>query len=173
MTAAVIYYGFLAGGLYLAEVLVPYLFWLPRSWNVVEKLKVGDFGELVLTKLTNKESVRRIRFETLFVLGFFATSAWLYRDRLELLAAILAVRALLISALDYIYHYETPVGDPTHAMDLLAEAQFREVHSSPGPSIGRGCLVLSGRESSGFSNETLEGAAHVIYVASLPKRGDR
>ncbi len=118
MMAAAIYYAFLGGGLYLAEIVVPFLFWLPKSWNVIGKLKIGDFGELVLSKLNSDEAIRRIRVENLLVVGFFGASTWLYWDRLELLAAVIAARALLISALDYIYHYETPVGDPTHAMDL-------------------------------------------------------
>lgn len=108
--ARVRYYAFLCGGLYLAEVLVPvaFLFSRPRP-------KSG-FLKCVF-QIANRQGVA-IALESIAAISFLALSAALYGERWPLFVSIVAVRAFLISWLDYIYHYGNPVGDILSANNL-------------------------------------------------------
>jgi fatty acid desaturase len=64
------------------------------------------------------EALREIRFDGMLTLALFSFSFYCYGERWPLLLAVLAARGFLISFLDNVYHYETPVGDVFYARNL-------------------------------------------------------
>ena len=64
------------------------------------------------------ESLREIRRDGALTMGWLVLAFYSYGPHGSLLAAGLAARALLISFLDNIYHYETPVSDVFFAKNL-------------------------------------------------------
>jgi fatty acid desaturase len=97
------YYFFLCGGLYLSEMLVPiaFIFTRPKSKH--------PFFKVLFTRADANSW--KIAAESVVTMGFMTASLYLYGHRWPVFVAILAARALLVSALDYIYHYGNPVGD--------------------------------------------------------------
>ncbi len=116
--ASLNYYFFLCGGLYVAECLLPFVFWLPRCR--VKKILHGlpdGFMARVLFRAALQTAA--IRMDAVLIAALYGASAFTYGlQHVWILATVLAVRALAISLLDYIYHYGTPTDDITHALNL-------------------------------------------------------
>jgi fatty acid desaturase len=64
------------------------------------------------------ESLREIRLDGLGVISWLGLSFYCYGQYWPLLLALLLARGFLISFLDNIYHYETPVSDVFFARNL-------------------------------------------------------
>jgi fatty acid desaturase len=115
------YYFQILLGLYLAEVLSPLYFLLPRSWLTRFKerfLAPTSVSGMLMQNWLGAEALREIRLDGLFILALFSFSFYCYGERWPLLLAILGARGFLISFLDNVYHYETPVGDVFYARNL-------------------------------------------------------
>lgn len=116
------YYFFLLGGLYKAELIVPMLFCLPR--HIVQPKITGVFqadpmASQVLRRIFRSPyHLRAIRIDACIILATIATSAVLYGRYWWILAIHFAIRAFLISFLDYLYHYGSPLGDRLHGYNL-------------------------------------------------------
>lgn len=115
------YYFQILLGLYLVEVLSAVYFWLPRDWlRRFQKRFVGDgsLSAILLQNWLGEESLREIRRDGAAVTFWFALSFYCYGAHWPLLLAALLARGFLISFLDNVYHYETPVGDIFYARNL-------------------------------------------------------
>jgi fatty acid desaturase len=116
------YYFFLLGGLYKAELIVPMLFCLPR--NIAESMLTGAFkadpmASQVLRRIFRSPyHLRSIRIDAFVILATIVASAVLYGRYWWILAIHFVIRAFLISFLDYLYHYGSPLGDRLHGYNL-------------------------------------------------------
>lgn len=116
------YYFYLFGGLYILEILIVVLWWLPRSAMV----RLGDlifppqsFNALVLKKIVcSDQKMRAIRIDSIIILVLVITSFTLYGKWWWILATHFLIRALLISFFDYLYHYGSPLNDNLHGYNL-------------------------------------------------------
>jgi fatty acid desaturase len=115
------YFFQILGGLYLVEVLSAVLFLLPRRWIRAfnaRYIKAPSVSAILMQNWTTDDAFREIRVDGALVLGWFGLSVWAYGRYWPLLAALLAARGLLISFLDNVYHYRTPVNDIFYASNL-------------------------------------------------------
>jgi fatty acid desaturase len=115
------YYFQILGGLYLVEFLSPWLFFLPR--RLIEALrnrlaKPQSVSGILLHSWCRKAATREIRIDGMIIAGWLAISLYCYGRYWPLLAAALAARGFLISFLDNVYHYRTPVGEIFYAKNL-------------------------------------------------------
>jgi len=125
LRAAAGYFFQILGGLYLVEFLSSILFLLPRRWiRSFNSRFIGpeSVGGILMQNWTGDEAVREIRADGALVLGWFGLSAWCYGEQWPLLLALLAARGFLISFLDNVYHYRTPVNDIFYASNLWLPA---------------------------------------------------
>lgn len=115
------YYFQILGGLYLLEVVSPLPFFLPRLWlfQLQQRFFSGDnLGGILFKSLMENKAIREMRSDGTAILILFGISALCYGEHWELLVVILLVRAFLISFLDNVYHYRTPVYDVFYADNL-------------------------------------------------------
>jgi fatty acid desaturase len=116
------YYFFLLGGLYKAELIVPMVFCLPG--NIAQSMLTKAFGadpmvSQVLRRIFRSPyHLRVIRIDACIIFASIVTSAALYGRYWWILAIHFVVRAFLISFLDYLYHYGSPLGDRLHGYNL-------------------------------------------------------
>jgi fatty acid desaturase len=116
------YYFFLLGGLYKAELIVPMLLCLPRS--IAHSMFTRAFQadpmatEVFRRIFRSPYHLRAIRIDACVILASIVGSAVLYGRYWWILAIHFAVRAFLISFLDYLYHYGSPLGDRLHGYNL-------------------------------------------------------
>ncbi|MGH7825174.1 MAG: fatty acid desaturase family protein [Candidatus Binatia bacterium] len=121
LVAATGYYFQILGGLYLAEIMSPLLFFLPRSAIRSVKERFVDresVSGILLQSWTRRDSVREIRIDGGLIILLFTLSLICYGSYWPLLVLVLAGRGLLISFLDNVYHYRTPVNDIFYANNL-------------------------------------------------------
>jgi fatty acid desaturase len=116
------YYFFLLGGLYAAELIVPMLLWLPRRvvQPRLERLFQTDRMALQVLRriLRSPHHLRAIRLDACAIVASITASAALYGRYWWVLALHFLIRAFLISFLDYLYHYGSPLGDRLHGFNL-------------------------------------------------------
>lgn len=125
--AALGYFAHICGGLYLLELASPLMFFLPRA--VLRRMEKkyfmgGDLAGNLMRGLMRDEAVREIRTDGVLVLLIFGASALCYGANWPFLVLALCARAFLISFLDNVYHYETPVGDTFYARNLALPRLF-------------------------------------------------
>jgi fatty acid desaturase len=116
------YYFFLLGGLYKAELLVPMILWLPRRFVQAMMSKVFPLqsmeGQVMRRIYGSRRRLRAVRFDALLILVSIGVSVSLYRRYWWILGIHFLIRALLISFLDYTYHYASPLDDRLHGYNL-------------------------------------------------------
>jgi fatty acid desaturase len=115
------YYFQIFGGLYLVELLSPLLFFLPRSLLRVftgRYVKAESISGILLQNWSGEEAAREIRLDGLLVILWFGLSLFCYGNFWPLLFLALCARGFLISFLDNVYHYRTPVNDLFYAHNL-------------------------------------------------------
>jgi fatty acid desaturase len=116
------YYFFLLGGLYTVELIVPMLFWLPRRvvqpW--LERLFQADpMARQVLHRICrSRRQLRAIRLDAFLICASIGSSLGLYGRYWWILGLHFLLRAFLISFLDYLYHYGSPLDDRLHGFNL-------------------------------------------------------
>jgi fatty acid desaturase len=114
------------GGLYVIEVLVPLLYWLPPS--VVQRLlhwtyagndePIPELRRLALQALGAPRSIQEMRMDAAAVLGITAFAFWCWGSQWPLILAFAAGRGALVSLLDNVYHFRTPIDRPDFAYNL-------------------------------------------------------
>ncbi len=119
---SVAYYSGLFWGLYFSELILPFIAFFPV--NLLVKIRDRFFtthsmashviGYLV--RQPRKLSIMRV--ELLGVLFVFSAALSFFGSNYSFFLAFLFVRAFLISFLDYVYHYGTPVGSNLHGKNL-------------------------------------------------------
>jgi fatty acid desaturase len=115
------YFAHILGGLYLLELASPLLFFLPRILlRRMERryFSGADLPGSLMRGLMRDEGIREMRVDGLIIVALLAGSAASYGVNWPWLAGILFARAFLISFLDNVYHYGTPVGDTFYARNL-------------------------------------------------------
>ena len=115
------YYGQIFGGLYMVEVASVVLFWLPKAvleWILRCKLTPGSVSALLFQSWLRRETLWGIRSDAILIMIIWSSSFWLYGEHSWMLLLALVGRGFLISFLDNIYHYATPVGDIFFACNL-------------------------------------------------------
>ena len=144
LSANVTYYSKIFFTLYLGEILMPFLFLLPkplisRIAGIIFLNKSADhqkvYEQLHATVLTGK-NLRTIRIDTLILLVHFILLANLFAGQLYLLGLFVLVRGFMVSFLDNIYHYGTPKDvDYSYNLQLpvplarfLLNFNFHQVH---------------------------------------------
>ncbi len=143
------YYFQILFGLYFVEVISPLYFLLPRRWLErfrVRYLAAQSVSSLLMQNWLGAESLREIRRDGALTILWLALAFSAYGENWPLLLAALAARALLISFLDNVYHYETPVSDVFFAKNL----------SLPKPLAGLLLQFQSARHSSYQSGDPLD-----------------
>jgi fatty acid desaturase len=108
-------------GLYLVELWSSLFFLLPRAWLKSFKerfIAPQSVSGILMQNWLGAGALREIRCDGLLTLGLLSLSFYCYGERWPLLLAMLAARGLLISFLDNVYHYETPVGEVFYARNL-------------------------------------------------------
>lgn len=124
------YYFQITLGLYLVEVISPLWFFLPRPWLQAFKsryLASASVSGLLMQNWLGSESLREIRRDGLLALSWLGLAFFAYGDHWPILLAAGAARGLLISFLDNLYHYETPVGDVFYAKNLRLAAPLSKL----------------------------------------------
>ena len=107
------YFFYILCGLYLLEVFSTLLFFLPP--NIFRKLRqrLVDRGNIqeqwLARKFMDDKWIREIRVDGIAICLIFGLSAFCYREHWQLLAGLLMVRTFLISFMDNVYHYGTPL----------------------------------------------------------------
>ena len=115
------YYFQILGGLYLVEVIGSLPFFFPRHLLHLLERRFFDrdtLSGMLVKSLTQDESIREMRTDGAAILVLFGLSAVSYGENWTLLMAVLIARAFLISFLDNVYHYKTPVNDVFYADNL-------------------------------------------------------
>ena len=182
--AAPAYYFQILFGLYLVEVLSPLFFLLPRSWlkHFKERfLAPNGVSGILMQNWLGAEALREIRCDGLLTLALFSFSFCCYGERWPLLLAVLAARGFLISFLDNVYHYETPVGDVFYARNLrlngvlerlLLHFNLHGIHhlnpSIPWIDLPRAFRSQGGKFEGGYFGAALRQLRGPIALQDLP-----
>jgi fatty acid desaturase len=116
------YYFFLLGGLYNAELIVPMLLLMPRNLvqpRLTNAFQADPMASQVFRRIFRSPyHLRAIRIDATIILVSLVTSTLLYGRYWWILAVHFLIRAVLISFLDYLYHYASPLGDRLHGYNL-------------------------------------------------------
>jgi fatty acid desaturase len=115
------YYG-LFFGLFISEVLGTFLFLLPTpALQYVGKTlfnKENFPSHVFRLIMERKGKLKDTRVDAALILLSLAVSFYWYGTEWWVLGLFLLIRMVLVSFLDYLYHYGTPQGDPTHGYNL-------------------------------------------------------
>jgi fatty acid desaturase len=115
------YYFQILIGLYLVEVISPLYFFLPRRWLDEFRrrfLPAQGVSGILMQNWLSPESLREIRRDGAVTIILLMAAFYCYGSYWPLLLGALAARGLLISFLDNVYHYATPVSDVFFAKNL-------------------------------------------------------
>lgn len=127
------FYASILGGFYFIEVLLPLLFWLPKQ--VLDKLiatiysgddeRLRQIRRLGEQGLLADRAIREIRVDALAALALLGGAFWVWGENWLYLLIFLGLRGFLISFLDNIYHFRTPVDRPEYAYNLELPTPLR------------------------------------------------
>jgi fatty acid desaturase len=129
-SAAPGYYFQILLGLYLVELVSPLFFSLPRRWLQAFKVKYlpgRSVSAILMQNWLSADALREIRVDGACAYFWLGLSFYCYASHWPLLVALVTARAFLISFLDNLYHYETPVGDIFYAKNLRLPAPLSGV----------------------------------------------
>ncbi|WP_046023358.1 fatty acid desaturase [Magnetospira sp. QH-2] len=126
LARAINYYGNLIIGLYATEVSALVLCWIPQPWlgRVVRIIfRPRDEGSPDVRDWAVKQLVEdgrhwALRLDALIICVLYGLSFWLYGAYWPLLLAAILGRGFLISFLDNIYHYGTPLDQIRYSLNL-------------------------------------------------------
>lgn len=108
-----IYFFYILCGLYLLEVSSALLFLLPPKMFRALRQRLADQGNVqekwLARKFADANLVRQIRTDGVAIVLILTVSAFCYGEHWRLLLMLLAARTFLISFMDNVYHYGTPV----------------------------------------------------------------
>jgi fatty acid desaturase len=111
--ASLSYFFYIFCGLYLLEVSSTFIFFLPPKALRKMRQRLLDHGNVqekwLAQKLMEEKVVRDIRLDGVAIVFLFALSAFCFGEHWKLLLGLLAVRTFLISFMDNVYHYRTPL----------------------------------------------------------------
>jgi fatty acid desaturase len=117
-----IFYYNLFIGLYVSELFYPVISFFPRK--VLHNLRDGLFRnnhtvyKMIDYFLDNPPKHKILRLELAIVLCFYGSVFYFFGVHWYVFIIFLLVRGFLISFLDYVYHYATPLGNNLHGKNL-------------------------------------------------------
>jgi len=119
--------------LYASEVAVPLLCLLPKKVvrRIVDRVyrhpdpTVQSVKSIAGQVFLQARSLREIRIDALLSIGLIALSAICFGPYWPMLVAFLLARGVLISMLDNVYHFGTPIDDASFAMNLRLPSFLR------------------------------------------------
>jgi len=125
--------GNLVFGLYLAELAAPIACWLPRPAirRIVDRIYRGEDPSLQAIRVAahrlflDPRRLRLIRTDALLAWLLIALSAVAFGEHWPMLAAFLIARGAMISIVDNVYHFGTPIDRPDYARNLSLPAPLR------------------------------------------------
>ncbi|MSP36909.1 MAG: fatty acid desaturase [Deltaproteobacteria bacterium] len=174
-------------GLYLVEVVSPMLFLLPRAWLQWFKARYmppQSVSAILMQNWLGAEALREIRVDGLLTLTWLSLSFWLYGENWPMLLALLLARGFLISFLDNVYHYATPVSDIFYAKNLCLPAPLSKLllnfnlhgihHINPAISwihLPKAFAVQAGKVQGGYFAAALSQFGGPIALQDLPQSG--
>jgi fatty acid desaturase len=115
-------------GLYVGELALSLVCWLPRSilrprlLALCPDLRDGTQGmaAIIDRDVLGASSLAQIRFDAACVIALYASAFAAYAERWPVLAAMLLIRAFISSQLDHAPHHDTPLDRRNHALNLSA-----------------------------------------------------
>lgn len=127
------YFFELFGGFYLIEVAVPLLFLLPQRLciEILDRVyahpddTVQTVGGVARQSFIGDRQLRELRQDALFSIALFALAIAAWGSHWPLLVAYLVGRGFIISFLDNVYHYQTPLDMISFAYNLRLPAPLR------------------------------------------------
>jgi fatty acid desaturase len=123
LRAAPAYYLRLLGGMYLAECAAALAALLPAR-NLAALARRMQSREsvvgLLLAELAAPRALAQFRIDCAAIALVWGASFWLYGESAWLLAAVIALRAFLVSVADNAYHYGTALDAPRAAKNVHA-----------------------------------------------------
>ncbi len=125
--------GNLLGGLYLVELIVPVACLLPRPVirSIVDRVYRADDPDVraihqsAMRLFLDPRRLSMIRTDALLAMVLIGVSAHLFGPYWSMLAGFILARGLLISVIDNVYHFATPIDRPDYARNLWLPAPFR------------------------------------------------
>ena len=118
---AIGYYLRLFGGLYCLEVVGGLALLLPRAVLRALVCRLGNEHnvlESLADRILEPATLRAARLDVTLVLGVYALAFALYGEHAWMLALSLVGRGLLISFVDNVFHYGTPLDQPRYGRNL-------------------------------------------------------
>lgn len=115
------YYFRLMGGLYLYELIGGLLFLLPQKWILRFSSKIAsehNVVEFLVERLLKADILPSVRLDEFLALGIYGLAFTLYGKYAWMLALALFARGFLISIMDNVFHYGTPLGKPDISRNL-------------------------------------------------------
>jgi fatty acid desaturase len=127
------FYVELLGGFYLIEVVIPLLFLLPRPIcvRILDRIyshpdpTVQTVRALAYQSFIGSCQLRELRQDALLQIGIIMLALFAWGPRWPLLVGFLLGRGFIISFLDNVYHYRTPVDRVTFAYNLRLPGPLR------------------------------------------------
>lgn len=116
----IFFYYYLFIGLYILEISSPFMSLLPRRTLdkvIATKIVKGSYKSQVAEFIINK-SLNQVRIDSVLVLLMWGSSFYLYGTHWYILMLFFLIRGFMISFLDYVYHYCTPIDDVKHGYNL-------------------------------------------------------
>ncbi|HWU56182.1 MAG TPA: fatty acid desaturase [Rhizomicrobium sp.] len=121
------------GGLYLIEAFSPLLYWLPAPAirRLLARIYGGDdlrlkqLHQLAGQALGSPRAIGEIRQDSAMVLALYGCAFALWGTHWLGLLIFILLRGMLISFLDNIYHFRTPLDRPDFAYNLQLARPFR------------------------------------------------
>ena len=133
LAAYAMHYGRITFGLYLGEIALSALCWMPRSFlrrHVATLCPDLDDGARGMAGLADRdvlsaEILTQIRIDAVCLVSLYVLAFALYGAHWPILAALLALRALIASQLDHAPHHDTPLDQRDHALNMTAPRWVR------------------------------------------------
>lgn len=135
MLARAGYYAHLLGGLYIAELVLPLLSFLPASWTcrLIARV-IGSEGpeganvqRLFVAFAGNPERRDRIRRDWLLSVLLYASAFYLYGTWWPVLAVTMYLRGVWLSVADNLPHYDVSLDEPERARNFRLAPIWRPV----------------------------------------------
>jgi fatty acid desaturase len=133
--ARISYYAHLLGGMYLGELALPLLTFLPAKWVrglVSQRLrsdepKSQDIQRLFTAFAVNTEKRNRIRRDWIVSIAIYACAFYLYGAWWPVLAITMLLRGVWVSVADNLPHYDVALDEPERARNFRVPAIWRPV----------------------------------------------
>ncbi len=171
LIAAVKYYFYILCGLYLLEMFSTFVFFIPLAVFRNMRCRVVEGGNAqerwLARKFIDESRVREIRVDGAVMFLLFGLSAYCFRAHGLVYIGLLGMRTFMISFMDNVYHYRTPLRVtvsgynlylPRFLSSLMLHFNFHRIHHAH-PSVPWRCLPMA------FAAQK-EGFDHRLWAAA-------